>query len=73
MNSQDRENLNFLLSASKETLQDWYNSVSEDDHAYAGELLAAYCEELKVRASMVSDEVESLDQAENFLKRFRLK
>ena len=46
MNQHDKDNLNFLLSASPEVLLDWYNSVEEDDHIYASELLAAYQEEV---------------------------
>lgn len=46
MNEHDRDNLNFLLSASPEVLKDWYDSVDEDDHVYAQELLNAYSQEL---------------------------
>lgn len=46
MNQHDKENLHFLLSASPEVLKDWYESVEEDDHIYASELLAAYKLEL---------------------------
>jgi hypothetical protein len=46
MNQHDKENLHFLLSASPEVLKDWYESVEEDDHLYASELLAAYKLEL---------------------------
>lgn len=46
MNQRDKENLNFLLNASPETLKDWYESVEEDDHIYAQELLESYRQEL---------------------------
>ena len=46
MNQHDKENLNFLLSATPEVLKDWFESVEEDDHIYAAELLAAYKLEL---------------------------
>lgn len=35
----DIHNLSFLLSASPETLQDWFGKMSEDDLDYAVELL----------------------------------
>ena len=47
MNQHDKDNLNFLLSSSEEVLKDWYNSVEEDDHIYAKELLQAYSLELQ--------------------------
>jgi len=47
MNQHDKDNLNFLLSSSEEVLKDWYNSVEEDDHIYAQELLQAYSLELQ--------------------------
>lgn len=57
MNHDDRENLKFLLTASKETLQDWYSKMGEDDYKYALELLEAYSRELDVRASLMEDRV----------------
>lgn len=46
MNEHDRSNLEFLMSASADVLQDWFESVSEDDINYAMELLKAYEKEL---------------------------
>jgi hypothetical protein len=46
MNTRDLSNLNFLMTASPETLLDWYNQASEDDILYATELLNAYENEL---------------------------
>lgn len=46
MNERDLENLKFLLSASQETLNDWYNTVDDDDIDYAMELLHQYRLEL---------------------------
>lgn len=40
MNANDKENLKFLLSLGDESLRAWYNQASDDDIAYAGELLA---------------------------------
>lgn len=47
MNSHDRQNLQFLLNASEQTLRQWYATVSEDDREYASELLAQYAQEIR--------------------------
>ena len=49
-NDWDRDNLNFLLNASPEVMQDWEEQADEDDRAYAQELLDAYAEELRLQA-----------------------
>ena len=40
MNVNDKENLKFLLSLGEASLKAWYDQASDDDIAYAGELLA---------------------------------
>ncbi len=73
MNDYDRENLNFLLNASPEVLEDWYENVSEDDHEYAQELLSAFGEELKLRNSFnATEKVQDTTDAENVLRKYRL-
>lgn len=39
MNTDDRSNLNFLLNASESVLMAWFNQATDDDIAYAQELL----------------------------------
>ncbi len=46
MNQHDKDNLDFLLNASPEVIQDWYNKVEDDDILYAFELLEMAREEL---------------------------
>ena len=46
MNLNDRNNLNFLMTATPQTLREWYDLASEDDLIYAQELLEAYQMEL---------------------------
>ena len=76
MDDNDRENLAFLLNASPDVLQDWYNTVDEDDHEYASELLAKYSEELSLKTRFYA--VEEVDltnltpDAEQYLKRFSI-
>lgn len=48
MNQHDRDNLDFLLNASPEVIQDWYEQMDEDDILYAFELLEAYSQELEI-------------------------
>ena len=46
MNLNDRNNLNFLMTATPQALREWYDIASEDDLIYAQELLEAYQMEL---------------------------
>jgi hypothetical protein len=46
VNQHDKDNLDFLLNASPEVIQDWYNKVEDDDILYAFELLEMAREEL---------------------------
>lgn len=74
MNNRDRENLEFLLTADKETLREWYNTVSEDDINYATDLLTQYGNELKVRKSLAPiDNVVDVSYANSLLNKYRLK
>jgi hypothetical protein len=64
MNKHDRDNLNFLLTASKKTLNNWYASVDEDDIQYAFELLQMAKTELLLKELEFIDEVENTDDAD---------
>ena len=74
MNDWDRNNLNFLLNADKETLEDWHNYAGEDDYKYAMELLEAARMELQLKELLLIDEaaVEDLSDAQAVLDKFRL-
>jgi hypothetical protein len=39
LSQDDKNNINFLLNASPETIEDWMNTISEDDLDYACDLL----------------------------------
>jgi len=56
MSERDQLNLQFLLSASAATLQDWYDHVDEDDHQYATELLDAHARFLSDRIAELATE-----------------
>jgi hypothetical protein len=83
MNPYDRDNLNFLLTASRDVLKDWYSQIDSDDLVYASELLDQYAEELNLRNSMINAD-QALDtlcdltndpyaEANDLLARFTLK
>jgi hypothetical protein len=57
-NEWDRDNLNFLLNTNEECLLDWHAQADADDLVYAQELLAAYSEELKLKAMELKVECE---------------
>ena len=46
MDQHDKDNLNFLLNATPEAIQDWYEQMSDEDIEYAFELLEAHSQEL---------------------------
>ena len=76
MNEHDRSQLEFLMSIDAKTFKDWYSKTDEDDHEYAGELLAAYAKELDERAQAlrIEGELELMDKtlpdAQKVLARF---
>lgn len=70
MNEYDRANLEFLLSASKETLEDWYSKTSDDDIEYALELLQAAKTEVDMHILNKLDWIEDVSEAEKVLKKF---
>lgn len=72
MNEHDKANLQFILSASKETLKDWYESLSEDDAVYAEELLARAKTEVMMRIVELNDSVVDVSDANDLLARYRL-
>ena len=74
MNNWDRDNLNFLLNADKETLDEWHFYADADDHKYALELLRAARTELAMQELAIVDNeaVEDLSDACTVLARFRL-
>jgi hypothetical protein len=74
VNKHDRDNLQFLLSADKNTMDQWYQTVSEDDVEYALELLQLHRTELELRELEIIDtEAETdLSDAHSVLTRFTL-
>lgn len=74
MNDHDRENLNFLLTASRATMLEWHEQASQDDYDYAMELLQQAMTELAVHELEVLDQTADQDvsQARALLAKFQL-
>ena len=73
MNDYDKANLNFILSITEsDTFQLWYDSLSEDDVAYALELMSAARLELDMRVVELCDDVTDLSDANQVLQKYRL-
>ena len=49
MNQRDRDNLDFLLNATPEIIQDWYEQMSDEDIEYAFELLETHSQGLLLK------------------------
>lgn len=65
MNENDKQNLQFLLSANEQTLRDWYSHTTDDDHEYAMWLLSSYSQELR---NEIMERIEVRLENSNFLE-----
>ncbi len=63
MNDWDKDNLRFLMNIDEATFEDWARQASEDDLAYAMELIRAARTEVAMQAAAIFDEVEDLTEA----------
>ena len=78
MNDYDRNNLEFLLNATPETLQHWFDTLialgENDDIDYAFELIKQARTEVELRVLEMFDQdaEESVAAAEYYLKKFQL-
>ena len=68
LTDRDVKNLNFLVNASGEVLQDWMNYVDDDDLEYAQELL----EMLQHRILDVAAERSDLSETKQILARYKV-
>jgi hypothetical protein len=58
MNQRDRDNLEFLLKSSPETLKDWFMRMDVEDHLYAKHIMNMYATELTERSTAAAIEVQ---------------
>ena len=75
MNNWDRDNLNFILKSNESEFHEWMQTVSNDDVAYALELLAQHKTELVVAEMELHESAEQLDctEALSFINRVKEK
>ena len=62
MDQHDQGNLRFLLSCSPEQLKAWYNTASNQDLVYAGELLDKYAQflEWEIQSEKIEKQLASM-------------
>jgi len=73
MNKWDNDNLVWMLTCSESEFSEWCNQASNDDIAYALELMGARKATLALYEAELMDDVANLQQAKEVLDRFRLK
>jgi len=73
MNAWDNDNLVWMLTCSESEFSEWCNQASNDDIAYALELMGARKATLALYEAELMDDVANLQQAKEVLDRFRLK
>jgi hypothetical protein len=68
MNDRDKDNLIFLMSLSTEGLRAWFEQASDDDIAYAEELIAqAHILAIDARVAKMPQYTEAQQVLERFL------
>lgn len=74
MNEWDRDNLDFLLNASKADMDDWWQHATKEDIEYADRLFKQARTEIELQLMdlLDHDEDQDLTQARSVLARFRL-
>jgi hypothetical protein len=74
MNNWDKENLNFILNSDDADMEDFLSWASDEDLAYALELIQLARAELELEEILMLEAEDDLDtsQAQVILERFRL-
>jgi hypothetical protein len=72
MNDHDKDNLEFLMAISKNTLLDWCDQASDDDIQYAIELLKQRQIEVDMELATVLDDVEDVTEAKTVLSKYSI-
>jgi len=62
----DYYNLQYILNKTPKQLEIWWESLDDEDRAYAMEIIVAY------RKILEEPEVEDYSLAKNYLKKFQL-
>lgn len=72
MNPHDKNNLDFLMNINIDTFNEWANQASDDDIAYALELIKQARAALEVDLVEVLNDVEDCTEAKSVLQKFML-
>lgn len=75
MNDKDMNNILFILNRSQEELEEWWNSMDQEDQEYAMWIIKAYREELIRMEDTYNDfpvTDTDLSLAKEYLKKFQL-
>ena len=64
--NRDYNNLQYILNKTPEELQEWWNSLEDEDQAYAMEIIIEY------RKMLDETVVEDYSLAREYLKKFQL-
>ena len=73
MNDWDRDNLNFIMNASKAELNAFYDECDAEDLRYLSSLVTQELSKLHLEVAERFDEVESLDEANTILNKIKAK
>jgi len=72
MNDWDRDNLNFIMTASKQELAAFYDECNSEDLNYLFRLVNWEISRLRVAEVEEFDRVVEIDKAQSILKKFML-
>ena len=72
MNPHDKSNLDFLMNINIDSFNEWASQASEDDIAYALELIRQARAALEVDLVEILDDVEDFSEAKSVLQKFML-
>jgi hypothetical protein len=73
MNNWDKENLDFILNSSDADMEDFLSWASDEDLAYALELIQlAKAELAEQEIEMLEEDIKDTSQAQALLQQFRL-
>lgn len=73
MNDWDKDNLNFIMTASKAELDEFYEQCDPSDLKYISKLINSELAKLNLALAEYFDEIDSVDQANAVLSKFKLK
>lgn len=71
MNNDDLNNIYYILTRTQAELEEWWESLSEEDQQYALEIVKAYRRELEATACYDSEYIDTTE-AKEYLKKFQL-